>query len=228
MGLLVSSIFRNSSGYIPRWIDQVAGLQRILGVEVHAVVAEGDSTDDTAQTLKRALNQAPFDTTLLTVNHGGEHYGSYDIPKRWEQIALVCNAVMEKVSEGIGPDDRFIYVESDLVWTPDDLAVLYHDLDAMAAVAPLSLQGHDQDLFYDVYGYRKNGVKFTHRKPFHPELNGERYVEIDSSGSCFALRPRLARSCRFSPVDCILGIGRDVRKHGETLWLDQLVSVIHP
>lgn len=227
MELLVASIFRNSSAYIDRWVDQVSSLQRISGIPVTAVVAEGDSTDDTAEALNKALVCCDFNTHLQTVNHGGEDYGSYDIPQRWENIAKVCNKVMGRVAEVINPNDSFIYVESDLVWTPDDLTILVKDLDHRAAVAPMSMHG-DTGRFYDVWGMRKNGVKFVHEPPFHPELNGERFVEIDSAGSCFALRPRLARRAKFSPVDGILGIGRCVREAGENLWLDQQIAVVHP
>lgn len=228
MTLIVSSIFRDAEDYIGRYVSQLEALQRVLGVDIHAIVAEGDSTDDTADVLREALFAAPFSSTVLTVNHGGEKYESYDIPERWTQIALVCNKVMDEVATSIGPEDRFIYVESDLVWTADDLAVLYHDLDAMEAVSPMSMQGKHPHLFYDVFGMVKDGRPFTHRPPYHPGLNGDRYVEIDSSGSCFALRPRLAARVRFSPVDCIRGIGRDIREAGSTLWLDQQIGVLHP
>jgi hypothetical protein len=226
--LIVSSIFRDSAKYVHRYASQVESLQSLLGVPVHAIVAEGDSTDDTPHLLAKTLRNAPFEATVLTVNHGGPKFDSYDIPERWAQIALVCNAVMDKVAETITPEDRFLYVESDLVWTADDLAVLYHDLDAVDAVSPMSMLA-TTGMFYDTWGFVKDGREFAHNPPHHPGLIGEdRYVEIDSSGSCFALRPRLATKVRFSPVDCIRGIGRDIRAQGSTLWLDQQLGVIHP
>lgn len=225
---MLSSIFRDSEKYVTRWVDQVATLQRVTGDPVHVVVAEGDSIDDTADVLAWALHGADFTSDLLTVNHGGPRFGPYDVEDRWAQIALVCNKVLDKVRSVINPNDEFVYVESDLVWSPDDIATLIADLDMFPAVAAMCMHG-TTDKFYDTWGHRKNGVRFDRNPPYHPDLDSAgRFVEIDSAGSCFALRPRLATTVRFSSEDCILGIGRGVREAGEVLMLDREVEVVHP
>ena len=229
MGVIVSSIFRDSASYIDRYVRQVSDLRDQLGGEpFQLVLAEGDSVDGTYELLVRALADAKLAATVLRVDHGGPKYGSVDREDRWRQIALVCNAVMERASMMATLKTRFMYVESDLVWPVDVPLGLFADLErGYPAVSPMSF--HSSGLFYDTWGYRKDGVRFTPRTPIHPGLIANlQMTEIDSSGSCFVLRGDLVKTTRFSPVDCILEVGRTIRAAGGSLWLDQRLEVIHP
>jgi hypothetical protein len=89
----------------------------------------------------------------------------------------------------------------------------------------MSMRG---DRFYDVWGYRKDGEPFKPFAPFYDDYDGVHPTQIDSSGSCFMLAPEAAPLVHFSPVDCILGIGRTLNEHGFGLWLDPTVEVMHP
>jgi hypothetical protein len=223
--MILSSIFRNATSYIPRWIEQVVALSDKQPLTV--VVAEGDSTDQTGPMLRQEIAAAGLDGTVLTVNHGGPEFDPIDDPKRWYQIAHVCNTVMACVAGKIHDDDEFMYVESDLVWPVDMALTLLDDLEDYPAVAPMSMSGPTGQ-FYDIWGHVKDGECFTWNPPYHPGLNGTRFTEIDSAGSCFVTSGRLARKIRFSSSDCIRGIGRDLRKHGASLWLDTSVETLHP
>lgn len=227
MSLVLSSIFRDATSYIPRWVEQVTALheQRPLSV----VVGEGDSTDGTRVELAQAISDAPFDGLILHVDHGGPKFGSVDNPQRWGQIARVCNTVAARVSGQIGDDDIWCYVESDLVWTWDDMIRVVDGAQDDIAVAPLSINGRS-GAFYDIWGHRgADGECFTWDPPYHPSLDtDERYVEIASAGSCFAMRGKYAHVSRFSDADCIRGIGRTLRQHGAKLMLDTHSQVVHP
>jgi hypothetical protein len=229
VGVIVSSIFRNSYDYLDRYVDQVVDLENVLGETVKLIVAEGDSTDETPATLDYLLDGSFIDAEILTVNHGGPEFTSVNDPVRWAQIALVCNAVLRRVQEEIQPGDTWLYVESDLVWTGDTLAQLVGDCVAEGcnAVAPLSLDGAS-DRFYDIWGYTKDGQRFDRHPPYHPGLTGQGLIEIDTAGSCFAMRGHWTHQVAFSETDCIRGIGHSLAAAGGQLWLDQDCEVMHP
>lgn len=218
--MILSSIFRDAEHYVERYAAQVDDLRRHVDVEV--VIAEGDSGDRTWD----ALHDALPDATILKVDHGGPRYGHVDVEARWRQIAFVDNAVMREVATR--PPAPFIYVESDLIWDATTMTTLLHDLDLVPSVAPLSLWSDPPDRYWDTWGHvGVDGVPFTHEPPYHP-CTAEHLPEIRSAGSCFAVRPGLARLVRFSPVDCIRGVGRSIRDGGGSLHLDPTVAVRHP
>lgn len=227
MGVIVSSIFRDAAEYVDRYVDQVAALRELLGVPVRLVVAEGDSTDDTYTQLVVGFQKAEIPAVVLRVDHHGPKFGSYDVAQRWRQIAQVCNAVMDRVRVEIEDDDLFCYVESDLVWAPDTIAALFDGLEVAPAIAPMSFHG-PTGMFWDTWGHiGLDGKRFSNYPPYHPSVNGQR-VQIQSAGSCFVMRGRLAKQVRFSPEDCIRGVGRTIREAGGSLWLDPSVKVIQP
>ena len=219
--LTVSSIFRDSTGYVSRYFDQIADLEEVVG-RVQLVIAEGDSTDLTHQWLKDHCDQRAGDDVLLKVEHGGPRFASVDDPARWRQIAMVCNAVAEFW------DQTTIYVESDLTWTPHTMVRLLEDLEHVEAVAPMCMH---QGRFYDIWGHRGlDGIRFTMAPPYHADLerSHEDLVEIGSAGSCVAMRPDVARRARFGEDDCMVGLGHSIRDGGGHLWLDPRVAVYHP
>jgi len=215
----VVSIFRDSTGYIDRYIDQVGALEDVLGEPVRLVLAEGDSADDTFDKLEMCTRAGD---ELFKIDHGGPRYGSVEKVERWRQISYVCNALMGHLR----PDGPVIYVESDLMWVPRTMVTLLEDLEDVPAVAPLSLRG---DVFYDTWGHRGiDGVRFRKREPYHADLiHLAPLVEIGSAGSCVAMRPDVAKLARWGDDDAMVGLGRSIRERF-TLWLDKRVKVHHP
>ncbi len=216
MTVLVS-IFRDSSDYVDRYVEQVDRLRAETPVKV--VAAEGDSTDDTYDRLART------DYTLLKVEHGGPYYPSLDLSPRWRQIAAVCNVAMTAAVRVADPDESVVYVESDLIWDTDTMLALIDHTTRFPAVAPLSMRG---GRFYDVFGYMKNGIAFESWSPYHPSVPTDRMVRIDCAGSCMAFSPTAAAVAQFSPVDCVRGVGRSLYAAGLSLWIDPTISVEHP
>lgn len=221
--IVVASIFRNSSGYVDRYFEQVNRLRKDFRVRL--VVAEGDSTDDTYDLLDKELLD---NDTLLKVDHGGPEYGSYDIPERWAQIAYVCNEVLRHLD--MKDDDRLIYVESDLVWPVDTMHFLLRDLDHVGAVAAMSMHGQT-GRFYDIWGHVGiDGVPFSPLAPFHSSLEhvkSGRLYPIQSAGSCIAVRGDIVnKGLEFSNEDAIRGFCRTIRDH-TPLMLDPDAVVFH-
>lgn len=221
--LILASIFRDSADYITRYFDQIDGLRHQM--DVRLVVCEGDSTDDTYELLAEEMTDQD---TLLTYDHGGPKYDSEDIEDRWRRIALVCNHVLDHLYAK--PEDKVIYVESDLIWPWDTMVRLSKDLDTVGAVAAMSMHGLS-GRFYDTWGHRGiDGARFQYAPPYHPSLQyvlpGE-LVLISSAGSCVAFTGDLAPRLRFGEFDCIVGLGRSIREQ-TPLWLDTGAEVIHP
>jgi hypothetical protein len=218
--MILVSIFRDSAGYVDRYAAQVEKLRTSLDERLHCITIEGDSTDSTAQDLR------DYGFQVLTVEHGGPRFGSIDNPLRWRQIAVVCNVAWCAALREVNPGEAIIYVESDLVWDAETMVALKARLQTHPAVATMSFH-EGTNVFYDIWGHRKNGDWFTPQPPYHPGLDGD-LVEIDSAGSCFAVRGDAAHHVEFSLKDCIRGVGRTLRAAGHPLMLDTTLAVYHP
>lgn len=227
MKVFVTSIMRNGEPYLGRYLSQVQALQRALlarGDVLRVMVAEGDSTDQTWPLLVDATLTHPG-MEVMQLAHGGPSFGSVDDPTRWANIAKTWNRLFEKVARY--SFDALIYVEADLLWEVPTMLKLLKDLEKVPAVAPLSM--HVAGFFYDTWGHRAQGSHFGPNPPYHPGLAacepGELF-QLESAGSCLVMRGEVARACRFSEQDAMLG--HDIYAKGYSLWLDGRLAVFHP
>lgn len=209
--ITLSSIFRNSTGYLDRYFAQVAALREHLPVRL--VLGEGDSNDATADELRERVEPGDM---IVTVNHGGQSFGSVDHPVRWANIAKVVHGLIE-VMPPVG--DAFVYVESDLIWDPQTILRLLED---NCCVAPMVMASDNPHRFYDVWGFREDGRMFYAHPPYLPfgECH-DRMAKIDSCGNCFVVPA--------SEYDCVAewdGMWPFPAKG--RLWLDQEQIVRHP
>jgi len=240
MNVLIASIFRNSTGYLTRYFNQVARLALELerkSDRLSIVVAEGDSTDRTEEDLRGYLKR--YDGVFrsrcqIKAEHGGPVFASVDDAQRWRNVSFVCNALLAQIAE-YDDTDAVIYVESDLIWEPEVMLQLLNDLEQphIDAVAPLCIH-QPTGKFYDVWGHRSGGERFRPEWPYHPMFAGEEPIRtrlhpLDSAGSCIAMAYPVAYHARFRPDDLgIVGFGNDMRAKGFGLWLDPAVRVFHP
>jgi hypothetical protein len=231
MNFVLASIFRNSSSYVDRYIRQASLLRDAINKlhpqnthSLRLVLTEGDSTDDTYDLLDLAAAGKGFSYDLEQVNHGGPSFGSVDNKTRWRNISRVCNATLDRIQPS---DDIVIYVESDLLWSPDVMTSLIRHLWQVNAVAPMCFHA-TTGLFYDTWGFRKNGKQFQPKPPYHLDVQ-DILTPIDSAGSCIVMRGEVARKARFTPPEFgIVGFGYDMNAQGYQLWLDPNQLVIHP
>lgn len=221
--LTIGTVVRNATGYYDRTREQFNRLAADWDGPIHLICVEGDSTDGTYDKIKANPPQTA-EFSLLHVEHGGPMFDSKPYPQRWRQLALACNATI--VHANLTPT-TFLYVESDLIWDIRTMKALVHDLDKVPAVAPMSFMLNNPILFYDVWGYTKDGTKFGHHAPYHDGINPHALSIIDSAGSCFAVRKNLLPYISFSHEDCIRGIGRTIRSAGHDLYLDPQLAVYH-
>lgn len=228
MNVTLCSAFRNASGYIDRFIWQEIRLRKLLGERggtLSLILAEGDSVDDTGRILSDEYSDMP-NALLLNVSHGGADYGSIVNAERFANLAKVWNAIWQRIPADA---DAVLFVESDLVWEPATMLALLDDLAEYPAVAPMVMlrrEGYDPNFFYDNWGYWRGGVQIGVMPPYFAELNGS-LLELDSAGSCIAMRGDIARGLTWPPEDVARGVCRQIRVRGGSVWLNPKVSVIH-
>jgi hypothetical protein len=231
MNVVLASIMRNGSGYLDRYFSQAAALREVLANQGHTLlmrVAEGDSSDDTWARLIEAVRDTPG-MAVYKLDHGGPEFGSIDDATRWRNIARTWNSLFERIKED--DFDALIYVEADLLWEPLTMVRLLDRLDErlrpVDVVSPMSM--HVAGFFYDTWGYRAGGQRFGPNPPYHPQLAGraaENLLRLDSAGSCKVMRDEVARRCRFSEADAMLG--HDIKAKGYFFYLDHSLAVYHP
>lgn len=229
MNVALGSMFRNSKNYLDRYFSQVRGLQDALrqrGDSLRLILAEADSDDGTdVEILKHS---GEFNMTLVCRDNGSPWFGSVDHPDRWRAISYVCDGILEQVKS---TDDLFLYVESDLIWERETMLALLDDLCKIGvdACATMCFHNSNKAIFYDVWGHRKDGQRFhSSPAPYHPGVNGI-LTQIDSAGSCIAMKGLVARNARFVPPENgIVGFCGDIRGRGWKLWLDPQLAVYHP
>lgn len=225
MNVTLCSAFRNATPYLPRYLDQCYQLDALLYTQGHSlrfVWGEGDSTDATLKTLESFIGL--FKATIVDCTHGGQVYGSIESWLRFKQLSHVGNVIWAAIPKDT---DAVIYVESDLIWEPATLVKLLEVLTVYPAVVPMIMDSPPADTFYDVWAYRRNGVRFTKRFPFHADFWPHSGMQLDSAGSCMALRWKLAQGLSF-PEDCFVGFCRLLYEQGGELWLDPSLVCFHP
>ena len=114
---------------------------------------------------------------------------------------------MECVNNGV---DKFIYVESDLIWQPETMLRLIRDLDTYPAVAGMCFQ---RGRHYDTWGLRGlDGRSFGDWEPYYASFTNERLFEIYSAGSVLAMLEQSPRSRRFKPENHMVGLCENIRR----------------
>lgn len=231
MKVVIASIFRDSASYLDRYIGQVTALRDALagrGDALYAVWGEGDSIDRTATILAEKARKRALTFSLMDVAHGGPKFGSVNVEQRWRQISYCCNTVLHNI-----PDDTdvVVYVESDLIWSPETIITLIDGLgDGVDVLAPMSMANNETPArFYDTYGHASGGVNFQPWAPYHPDLKAGQKLRLDSAGSCLVLKGHVAQTTRFTPAEKgIVGWGADINAQGYAFWLNPAVAVWHP
>lgn len=240
MNICLCSAFRDSTPYLDRYVAQVNELGRMITARrdrFAMVWGEGDSADNTLERLIVAAQGIPWPVHRVDCTHGGGHYGSVDLPERFRQLAYVGRQIFATVPPGA---DVVIYVESDLIWQPLTIIKLIEHLTLppppgvgpMAAVAPavlLDRRGWPPTSWYDTLAFVADGQHFTHRRPWHPATVGQTRIQLDTAGSCLAMRADWARLAGAQMGERVLmGMCEQFRDWGGSVWLDLTVpAVIH-
>lgn len=238
--IVMLSMFGNSADYVERYMLQAAGLRDVLAQynhELRLVLCEGDSTDDTWEVLKaqalkqgfgRNLSDGVLDMHLFQHHHGDRIYGSMVHAKRFANLDQVWRAMFSQVR---ADDDVAILVESDLIWEPLDMwRLVWRQRGHGGMVAPWVWYRykHGEVVFYDTWAYRAQGRKFGDRPPFHPALDGQMVMDLDSAGSCLCAPAEYFRNYRTTPDEELVGFCKAIRGAGHPIRLMRDVEIWHP
>lgn len=230
MNLAIASAFRNSSSrnHLTRWLTQVAALQTRLNMDGHrlrAIAVEGDSTDDTRAQLLAGAARHSIALTLLTCDLGTPHFPSTEDPVRLSGLSRVLNTAMEATWPD---DDAVLYVESDLIWYAGTILALVSVMacnEHIDILAPLVFAGPN---FYDVWGFRKDGERFSPFPPYHACLVDAFCTPVDSVGSCLLMRGQVANHVRVTNDQALVGWCASAREKGYTIYVNPALRVDHP
>ncbi len=120
--------------------------------------------------------------------------------------------------------DYFYYMESNLIWNKETIDKLVEGMKEFDCVAPMSMLNQ---IFYDTWGHRANGLNFSNYYPYHPDFDKfDRYMPIESAGSCILMKSEVIKNCRLNLKDAM--IGHDIIKNGYSFVLDKTAIVNHP
>jgi GT2 family glycosyltransferase len=227
--VVVGSAFRNSAHQVSRYFKQVGNLQRFLyqlGHRIRVSAVEGDSTDDTVRVIQDEADFIGVPATVVSCAHNGPVFGSTEQPERMVALSKVGNAIFDSVLE---TDDILVYVESDLVWDASTIMGLIWMADTQEQgfdiFAPMVFAG---DAFYDVWGFRKDGVRFGPFAPYHSDYNPRGFTEVDSVGSCLVMRTGVARRVRIPDGQALVGWCNEARRLGYKIAVHGPSVIRHP
>ena len=222
MKILFGSIVRDGESYLPRYFEQLRSLTS--DYEIGLAICEGDSTDNTLAVLSHAQVNETFNLYLYKYSHNGPKFGSVDNAERWFNIAKTWNYMLDNCNK-FNEYDYFCYMEADLIWNKETIDKLVEGMEEFDCVSPMSMLG--ENWFYDTWGYRSNGLNFAATYPYHPYFNDcLRYMPLDSAGSCILMKSEVAKNCRLSLKDAM--IGHDIIENGYSFVLDKTAIVNHP
>jgi hypothetical protein len=226
--IVVGSAFRNSAGYVERYMRQVRELADHAGEDntVRVIAVEGDSSDATRRGLAVWAHSLDLELELLTHNHGHPPFGSTEAPARLEALSGVGNAILAGVRQ---EDEVLVYVESDLIWSSHHIGSLVdialERRGGFDVIAPMVWAG---DNFYDIWGFRIGGERLEPFPPYHAKLKASGITELESAGSCLVMRAELARKVPPMTTGALVEWCANARAAGYRLGIHRDFHVRHP
>lgn len=223
----VLTLFRNATetGQILRFAMQVSRLRDYVAPRLAVTAVCGDSTDDTCDEVARTLTTFGIEHEVVEFSHGVPEMGSTEAPVRIKAVSLAQDVALARVR---GNDETVVYVDSDLLWSADVPVLLERRLltePAYGVLAPLVLV---DGRFYDTWGFRAQGKRFTDLPPYHPAIDWHGGVTpLDSAGGMLVMRGEAARFALCSGTS-MLGLCASVQKRGAGIGLVAGLSVRHP
>jgi hypothetical protein len=170
---------------------------------------------------------------VLIYREGGEQPED-----RLERLSLAGDRLLSCVED----EDYVLWHESDLFTLPDVAERLAAVGSGVAGGWPVLShdQAHpelgvktpkrmliDPPIFYDTWGYRSGGTRFSNYEPFH-ECYQPGQFQLDSVGSVMLVQAEyIRRGARMNGNGCV-GLCESVRNMGGQVWCDTTVPVVQP
>jgi hypothetical protein len=157
---------------------------------------------------------------------------------RLERLSLAGDRLLSSV----GDEDYILWHESDL-FTPIDVferlaavgsgaaggwPVLSHDpaRPDLGVTTPKRMV-IDPPIFYDTWGYRAGGTRFSSLTPYHECYRPEPF-ELESVGSVVLVQAEYVRRGARMNGGGLVGLCQSIRDMGGQVWCDPTVTVVQP
>lgn len=230
--ITILSIFRQSEGYLARYIQQVKGAFHESGGKCHAVWLEGDSKDRTFEILsqeKEDLEKEGHKVTLIKFDLEKNLWPSIDHSERWAQLTTCWNKCMEYLL----PCKIAVCVESDLIWEPDVISKVIQKLDSIhQVVCPMLMIENSEkifnlSLFYDTWAFSRGNKNFRNTWPYwskdHRLLDEPQLLELSTCGGMIVATYEIQKQGKWDPTCCVRKFPKEIR-----LFMDKTLKIYHP
>lgn len=224
LDLVILSIFRQSENYLNRYLQQINGIFEDFQGNCGVIWLEGDSTDNTYKLLQSAkldLENRGHTANLIKYDTHGPYWKSIVNKERWMQLSTCWN----KCLDNLIPSKYTICVESDLKYQPEIVPKLIDCLDENHHVIYPMLMIDGKDLFYDTWGFSKNGIKFRNNYPYYDGILAEKedLMKLTSGGGMIVSTYQYQKYGRFGIEDCIMKFPK-----GVNLFMHRYLKIYHP
>jgi hypothetical protein len=183
----------------------------------------GDSDDETAEVL-RTLTCERADVQVIDIGDTGMK--GDDADSRLRRLSATGNHFLKHAD---GADYMLIH-ESDIISPPDLVARLVAHAEQgrcpIAAWPTLEIYPGVK-WFYDVWAYRKDGVRFKNKAPYHECYRADKPFIVDSAGTILMFHAADASECIMSK-QAVLDLCWHLRDLGRDIWVDPTLEVVQP
>lgn len=230
MNIVCVSMFHRDAG--KHLADRLSHLYAKQGVSrfVHKVKPGPDSTP---AIISVVANRLGVDVEIL-------HEEEANLGERIRTLSAAGDAALDAVRDD---DDYVLWHESDL-FSPVDLVARMLKTDAAVVGAwpwlshcpadmSLGLPGSHRTLlpepiFYDTWGYRKDGRRFTNLPPHHECYRSGSPFALDSVGSVVLVKADYIKRGARMNGNGLVGLCEAIRGMGGDVWCDPRVHVVQP
>lgn len=184
--------------------------------------AVGDSDDDTAGVLVGLATGYDVSIRVADSEISGE-----DGASRLRRLSYTGNALFSNLRTG---DDYLLIHESDIASPYDVVNRLVERAEGgrcpIAAWPTIRLNGRDSQM-YDIWAYRKDGVRFSAHPPYHADYQADKPFTVDSFGTVWMMAAEDAPHI-YMTNGAVLDACAQLRARGRTLWCDPQIVVEQP
>lgn len=182
----------------------------------------GDSDDETLDALIDLSDG--YDVAFTEIRTGIDGDDAQSRLRRLSETANCYMAADQTVCEYV------LIHESDIL-SPHDIVnrLVAHALDGRCPIAawPTLELRPGVKVFYDCWGYRKDGQMFSNNPPYHPGYKPNEVFTVDSFGTLFLFDAADAPHIRMRDR-AVLDLCEQLRARGRTLWVDPALEVVQP
>lgn len=168
------------------------------------------------------------------------------LAERLPRLSAAGDGILANVRE---TDDFILWHESDL-FTPKDVALRLGDSSLKGSKTPGAVGGwpwlshcpsdptlglttpqrmaFEPPMFYDTWGYRKDGVRFGNKPPYHECYRTDGPFRLDSVGSVVLIDAKYIRQGARMNGNGLVGLCDSIRALGGEVWCDPAVPVVQP